>query len=216
MLEGHDDLGLIVGLGPREDRDSPHEGLLQLGEVGHVSTEHLVERPPSDTELAVPLVRLVEHLLHEGLGLALYRLSRSVQLLPCRAIHVEVDLQSLLGREAIVHDHVGPPDGRKLLVLRANISGGVIVLLEIEPLLGELPIDVVANDHALAPVGDVALVADVRPSQRVVPRDHHATDLRRLQRSNSPPRLMLQLVLKYLKTVKNQIFFSLLPSQGLN
>jgi hypothetical protein len=93
-------------------------------------------------------------------------------------------------------------------VFAADISGGFIIFLEVEPFLRELVTHEIADDHALVPVGNVAFVADVRSSQGVVSRDHHAVDLRSLQSSYRALRLLLQLVLEHFEPIEVQVLFS--------
>lgn len=84
-----------------------------------------------------------------------------------------------------------------------------------EGFFSELTISIVADYHSLVSMGNAALVADVRPSQCVVSRDHHHPNLGLLQLSDRCLRLRFQLVLEHLKAVETQTLFGHLASDGL-
>lgn len=69
----------------------------------------------------------------------------------------------------------------------------------------------IAYNHLLASIRYLALVADIRASQRVVTCDHHHLYLRLLQFFNRFLRLLLEFVFKDLEPIENDSSLCLIP-----
>lgn len=123
---------------------------------------------------------------------------------------------ALLGSVAITDSVTSSLRMYRGIVLSTDISSIIVILLEVKPLLCELALHEIADDHALTSIRNVALVADVRPSQSVISSYHHTPDLRSLESANRPLRFRLQPILEDLESIEKQPLLSLIPSHAVH
>ena len=184
---------------------------MHFPDIFHGAGEEFVEGPAGDAELAVGFFGLDGQVEHEFLVGVLHGLEL--------VLGGGVTQRGALAASVLL-GHAAPADVVLDVGLGDGLVGrevlGVVVVVEDEEFLDQLLVDEVHDYQAFFLVGDAAFVADVGPSQRVVPSYHHAPYLRLLQLLDRRLCLAFQLVLENLEAVENQVSLDVLAGKSFH